>query len=60
MILAISETYYPIILSNNLIDIDLLVDRILNGNLSIDDGVSNFRALLYNTIRHTRYLVIRR
>ena len=36
------------LLSNNLIDIDLLVDRILNDNLSIDDGVSSFGAILYN------------
>ena len=31
-----------------MIDIDVLVDGILNENLSIDDGVSNFDALLYN------------
>ena len=40
--------YFRDLLSNNLIDIDLLVDRILNENLSIDDGVSNFGAPLYN------------
>ena len=36
------------VLSDNLVDLDLLVDRIVNENLSIDDGVSNFGAILYN------------
>ena len=36
------------VLSDNLVDLDLLVDRIVNGNLSIDYGVSNFCAILYN------------
>ena len=35
-------------LSDSLVDIDLLVDRIANGNLNIDDGVANFGAVLYN------------
>ena len=36
-------------LSDNLIDIDLLLDRIENGNLNIDDGVENFGTILYNS-----------
>ena len=35
-------------LSGSLVDLDLLVDRIVNGNLDIDDGVENFGAVLYN------------
>ena len=35
-------------LSDSLVDLDLLVDRIVNGNLDIDDGVENFGAVLYN------------
>ena len=29
-------------LSNNLVDLDLLVDRIVNDKVSIDDGVDSF------------------
>ena len=36
------------LLSNDLIDIDLLVDRILNDNMKIDDGVSSLGAIQYN------------
>ncbi|MEW8546880.1 MAG: reverse transcriptase family protein, partial [Candidatus Thiodiazotropha sp.] len=35
-------------LSDSSIDLDLLVDRIVNENLNIDDGVENFGAILYN------------
>ena len=35
-------------LSDSLIGLDLLVDRMINGNLNIDDGVENFGAVLYN------------
>ena len=36
-------------LSDNLLDLDLLVDRIVNENLNIDDGVANFSAVLYDS-----------
>lgn len=36
------------ILSDNLVDFDLLVDQIVHGNVSIGDGVSTFGTLLYN------------
>ena len=36
------------LLSRDLVDIDLLVDIILNDNMSIDDGVSSFGAIQYN------------
>ena len=36
-------------LSDNLVDIDLLVDRIENGNLNINDGVETFSNILYNS-----------
>ncbi|MEW8545045.1 MAG: hypothetical protein AB2693_16090, partial [Candidatus Thiodiazotropha sp.] len=37
------------ILSDNLVDFDLLVDKIVHGNVSIDEGVSTFGTLLYNS-----------
>ena len=36
-------------LSDNLVEIDLLVDRIENGNLNINDGVEIFGTILYNS-----------
>ena len=36
-------------LSDNLLEIDFLVDRIENGNLNIDDGVEIFGTILYNS-----------
>ena len=35
-------------LSDNLVENDLLVDRIENGNFNINDGVENFGTVLYN------------
>lgn len=35
-------------LSDNLIDLDLLVDKIVHENVNIDDGVENFGVILYN------------
>ena len=35
-------------LSDSLIDLDLLVDRIVHDNLNIDDGIENFSAVLYS------------
>ena len=37
------------ILSDSLIDLDLLVDRIVNENLNVDDGIENFGSVLYNS-----------
>ena len=37
------------ILSDSLIDLDLLVDRIVNENLNVDDGMENFGSVLYNS-----------
>ena len=37
-------------LSDNLVEIDLLVDRIENGNLNINDGVEIFGTILYNKL----------